>query len=67
LTTRQVINFLVIESTIPHNITIEDIGDGNVMETLGIVRKGAKPPMNYHPEAKVFTINLFERFNKNKR
>jgi flagellar hook-associated protein 3 FlgL len=53
-------NFLVIESTIPHNVTIEDIGDGNVMETLGIVRKGAKPPMNYHPEAKVFTMNLFD-------
>jgi len=53
-------NFLVLESTVPHSITIEDIGDGNVMEGLGIVKKGANTPMNYHPEAKVFSMNLFD-------
>lgn len=53
-------NFLVLESTIPHNITIEDVGDGDVMERLGIIRKGAPAPLNYNPEAKIFVMSLFD-------
>lgn len=53
-------NFLVIESTIPHNITIEDVGDGDVMERLGIIRKGSPAPLNYNPEAKIYVMNLFD-------
>ncbi len=53
-------NFLVLESTIPHNITIEDVGDGDVMERLGIIRKGVPSPLNYNPEAKVYVMSLFD-------
>lgn len=53
-------NFLVLESTIPHGITVEDVGDGDVMERLGIIRRGAPAPLNYNPEAKVYVMSLFD-------
>ncbi|MFN4245468.1 MAG: flagellar hook-associated protein 3 [Brevinematia bacterium] len=53
-------NFLVLESTIPHNISIEDVGDGDTMERLGIIRKGVSAPLNYDPEAKVYVMSLFD-------
>lgn len=53
-------NFLVLESTIPHNITVEDVGDGDVMERLGIIRRGAPAPLNYNPEARIFVMSLFD-------
>ncbi|MCX8028476.1 MAG: flagellar hook-associated protein 3 [Brevinematales bacterium] len=53
-------NFLTLESTIPHNITVEDVGDGDVMERLGIVRKGAPATLNYNPEAKIYVLSLFD-------
>ncbi|MGC8965141.1 MAG: flagellar hook-associated protein 3 [Brevinematia bacterium] len=53
-------NFLVLESTVPHSISIEDIGDGDVMERLGIIKKGTNPPLNYNPEAKIYSMSFFD-------
>lgn len=53
-------NFLVLETTVPHSISVEDVGDGDVMERLGIIRKGATSPLNYNPEAKIYSMNLFD-------
>ncbi|MEN2998399.1 MAG: flagellar hook-associated protein 3 [Brevinematia bacterium] len=53
-------NFLVLETTVPHNIVVEDVGDGDVMERLGIIRKGVSAPLNYNPEAKIYVMSLFD-------
>ena len=52
---------LVIESTVPHQLWMEDIGDGTVLQDLGILARGsARPPLNIAASARVFGGSLFD-------
>lgn len=56
-----VANSLVIETTVPHQLWMEDIGDGTVLQDLGILARGsARPPLNVAGSAKVFGGSLFD-------
>lgn len=52
--------FLVLETTEPHPIEIEDVGDGTVMQDLGIIIPGMLPPNNVSPTARKYGYNIFE-------
>ncbi len=57
-------NYLVIETTLPHQLSMEDIGDGDLLERLGLIVKGANPPENYNPSASIYKVNLFDALIK---
>lgn len=55
-------NLLVIESTDPHQLWIEDIRGGSVMQDLGILARGANiPPRNFSATANVHGNSLFDQ------
>ncbi len=54
-------NSLVLQSTYPHQIWIEDAGNGSVMKDLGIIAKdNSRPPLNYSKSATVFGGSVFD-------
>ncbi|HVO37923.1 MAG TPA: flagellar hook-associated protein 3 [Spirochaetia bacterium] len=64
-----VANSLVLESTVPHQIWAEDLGDGTVLQDLGILAPsggpggppgGSHPPLNVSPSARVFGGSIFD-------
>ena len=58
-------NLLVLSSTRPHQINIEDLRGGTVMQDLGIVAEGAKEgPNNYSPTANVQGHSMFDAIIK---
>jgi len=57
-----VTNGLVLETTQPHQINVEDGEGGTVLRDLGIVsaRPGTAPPHNLHQDARVFGGSMFD-------
>ena len=56
-----VANSLVLESTVPHQIAAEDLGDGTVLQDLGILAPGGShPPLNTAQSARVFGGSIFD-------
>jgi len=52
---------LVLESTVPHQIWAEDVGDGTVLQDLGILAPGGShPPLNTAQSARVFGGSIFD-------
>ena len=52
---------LVLESTVPHQIWAEDLGDGTVLQDLGILAPGSNhPPLNVSQSARVFGGSIFD-------
>jgi len=52
---------LVLESTVPHQIWAEDLGNGTVLQDLGILARGSQhPPLNVAPSARVFGGSIFD-------
>ncbi len=58
-------NLMVIQSTNPHQVWIEDIGGGTVMQDLGIIAEGgSQGPNNYSPTATVHGDSMFKAIIK---
>lgn len=58
-------NLLVLTSTRPHQVWIEDIGGGTVMQDLGIIAEGgSQGPNNYSPTATVHGNSMFDAIMK---
>ncbi len=57
-----VTNGLVLETTQPHQLFLQDGPGGNTLQALGVITNsmGQKPPLNYNPDAKVFGGSLFD-------
>ncbi len=54
-------NSLVLETTAPHQLWIEDVGDGTVMRDLGIISGSADlPPHNFAADAMTAGGSLFD-------
>ncbi len=53
-------NSLVIETTSPHQIMIEDVGSGTVLRDLGIVSGNGRPPQNLAKDARVSGGSVFD-------
>lgn len=54
-------NNLILESTTPHQIWLEDVGSGTVMQDLGLVNPSfSQPPNNYDPTVTVDGMSVFE-------
>jgi len=53
-------NSLVIETTVPHQLMIEDVGAGTVLRDLGIVSGNGRPPQNLAQDARVSGGSLFD-------
>ncbi|MCK4905992.1 MAG: flagellar hook-associated protein 3 [Spirochaetes bacterium] len=55
-------NLILIESTDPHQIWLEDIEGGTVMQDLGLIALGSNiPPKNYAPTAKIYGGSIFDQ------
>jgi flagellar hook-associated protein 3 FlgL len=55
-------NALVLQTTLPHQISAEDSGGGTVLQDLGILAGGgSRPPLNISPSAKVFGGSIFDQ------
>jgi len=55
-------NLLVLESTSPHQLWVEDIRGGTVMQDLGIIGRGGNtPPGNFSTTAKVDGGSIFDQ------
>ena len=55
-------NLLVLETTDPHQLWVEDIQGGSVMQDLGIIGRGSNlPPKNFSPTARVYGGSLFDQ------
>ena len=57
-----VTNGLVLETTQPHQLFLEDKTGSNVLRDLGIVsgRPGLQPPQNLHEDARAFGGSMFD-------
>ena len=53
-------NSLVLSTTVPHEIMLEDAGEGTVLYDLGILGESGRPPYNYHQDARVSGGSLFD-------
>ena len=52
---------LVLETTVAHQIWAEDLGDGAVLQDIGIVARGSShPPLNIASSARVFGGSMFD-------
>lgn len=52
---------LVLETTSPHQLWLQDSAEGTVLQDLGIIREsGIRPPDNYAPDARVFGGSMFD-------
>ncbi len=54
-------NSLVLQSTYPHEIWLEDVGNGTVLKDIGIIStNNDRPPLNYAKSADVFGGSIFD-------
>ena len=54
-------NNLILETTAPHQIWLEDVGSGTVLQDLGLVNPDfPQPPNNVDPTATVNGMSIFE-------
>jgi flagellar hook-associated protein 3 FlgL len=54
-------NSLVLQGTRPHQIWLEDLGGGTVLQDLGLLRRGGGAPgSNLAPSARVFGGSVFD-------
>lgn len=53
-------NSLVVSSSRPHEIWLEDLGGGRVLQDLGVLRDGSAPPANLAPAARAFGGSVFD-------
>ncbi|MBN1649089.1 MAG: flagellar hook-associated protein 3 [Spirochaetales bacterium] len=53
-------NSLVISSTSPHQLWMEDRNGSSVLSDLGILKGDAKPPFNYASDARISGGSLFD-------
>ncbi|MBN2050838.1 MAG: flagellar hook-associated protein 3 [Spirochaetales bacterium] len=53
-------NSLVLTTTVPHQLMLEDRGDGRVLKDLGILAENGRPPLNYHRDARVSGGSVFD-------
>jgi len=53
-------NSLALSTTIPHELMLEDGGEGTVLQDLGILGDTGRPPFNYHEDARVSGGSLFD-------
>lgn len=55
-------NLMTLESTTPHQIYLEDLNGGNVLQNLGMIDSAVSaPPTNYAPTASVSQDSVFDR------
>lgn len=58
-------NIFMLRTTTPHQMWIEDIQGGSVMQDLGMISSSvSKPPYNYSPTASVQGETVFDRLIK---
>ncbi|TFG65281.1 MAG: flagellar hook-associated protein 3 [Spirochaetales bacterium] len=54
-------NSLVLETTTPHQLWLEDLGQGKVLQSLGILKDdGSRPPQNVASDARISGGSLFD-------
>jgi flagellar hook-associated protein 3 FlgL len=53
-------NSLVLSTTSPHQLWLEDAGEGRVLKDLGIIAETGKPPYNLAPGATLSGGSLFD-------
>ncbi len=54
--------YVALEGTTPHEIWLEDVDGGTVLQDLGIIAQGgSNPPGNYNPSAKVYSESVFDK------
>jgi len=53
-------NSLLLSTTVPHELMLEDLGNGTVLQDLGILGDTGRPPGNYHRDARVSGGSLFD-------
>lgn len=53
-------NSLVIKTTSPHQLTLEDSGAGSVLRDLGMISSNVNPPHNIAPDARMSGGSLFD-------
>ncbi len=54
-------NNLILESTTPHQIWLEDVGSGTVLKDLGMLNPGfSQPPNNIEPTVTIGGMSVFE-------
>ncbi len=49
-----------LETSSPHQITLQDTRGGKVLEDLGLIEAGMFPPANFSPSAKVYQKSIFD-------
>ncbi len=58
--TRNGASYFTLQSTSPHQISLQDADGGSVLQDLGLIDHGMTPPYNYSPAARVFTGSIFD-------
>ena len=54
-------DFVSLHTTSPHKVWLEDMGGGTVLRDIGLINpEKASPPNNYHPEARVSGLSIFD-------
>jgi flagellar hook-associated protein 3 FlgL len=54
--------YLAVEGTKPHEIWMEDVNGGTVLQNLGVIAVGGpNPPGNYSPSAEVKSESVFDK------
>jgi flagellar hook-associated protein 3 FlgL len=53
-------NGLSLQTTMPHQIWLEEPEGAGVLTALGLVREGVPPPGNFNPDARVLGGSLFD-------
>lgn len=57
--------YVALEGSTPHEMWLEDIGGGTVLQDLGLIAKGgSNPPGNYEPSAEVYSESVFDKIIK---
>lgn len=55
-------NLLILRTTVPHQVYLEDLNGGTVLQDLGMISSSvAKPPYNYSSSAAVHGESVFQR------
>jgi flagellar hook-associated protein 3 FlgL len=55
-------NLLTLQTTNPHQIYLEDLGGGSVLQDVGLIDSAVSaPPTNYSPTAVVYENSIFDR------
>jgi len=55
-----VLGSLVIETTAPHQLMLEDVGDGTALQELGLVSGNGRPPGNIAADARISGGSTFD-------